>query len=109
MICGPKLCERWWMPACVRTSAKLSGKRSTKMARKIDSRLKINCTLVARTPLHVGGMGGSVDTDLALAVNGQGDFYIPGTSLAGALRGWLLTGADDMRRIDVERLWGYQK
>lgn len=79
------------------------------MARRIESRLKINCALIARTPLHVGGMDGSVDTDLALAVNGQGDFYIPGTSLAGALRGWLLAGADEARRKGIEHLWGYQK
>ncbi|HKV37962.1 MAG TPA: RAMP superfamily CRISPR-associated protein, partial [Blastocatellia bacterium] len=61
------------------------------MARRVDSRLRIRCTLVARTPLHVGGMGADVDTDLALAVNGAGDFYVPGTSLSGALRGWLMS------------------
>ena len=79
------------------------------MARKIDSRLKINLTLAARTPLHVGGMGANVDTDLALAVNGAGDYYIPGTSLAGALRGWLETRADKVALKQIRRLWGHQK
>ena len=79
------------------------------MARKIDSRLKINLTLAARTPLHVGGMGANVDTDLALAVNGAGDYYIPGTSLAGALRCWLETRADKVALKQIRRLWGHQK
>jgi CRISPR/Cas system CSM-associated protein Csm3 (group 7 of RAMP superfamily) len=77
--------------------------------RGVDSRLRISCTLVARTPLHVGGVGPSVDTDLALAVNGAGDFYVPGTSLTGALRGWLLAGAADQRRNEVKRVWGSQE
>lgn len=81
------------------------------MARKIDSRLKISLTLAARTPLHVGGMGASVDTDLALAINGAGDYYVPGTSLAGALRGWLLTRAldDQSAKEKIEALWGWQE
>lgn len=72
------------------------------MARKIHSRYKINGILTAMSPIHVGGLGGNVDTDLALAVNGKGDYYIPGTSLAGALRNW-------MEIIDIEStnfLWG---
>lgn len=79
------------------------------MARKIDSRLKISLSLAARTPLHIGGMGASVDTDLALAINGAGDYYVPGTSLAGALRGWLETRANDETLAKIRRLWGYQK
>ncbi len=72
------------------------------MARPIHTRWKIHGTLTAETPIHVGGMGGDADTDLALAVNGQGDYYIPGTSLAGALRGWM------GRSQDVNALWGFQ-
>lgn len=74
------------------------------MARKIHSRYKITGSLTALSPIHVGGLGGNVDTDLALAVNGKGEYYIPGTSLAGALRNW-------MEIIDSETtnfLWGYQ-
>jgi CRISPR/Cas system CSM-associated protein Csm3 (group 7 of RAMP superfamily) len=58
------------------------------MARKIHSRLKISGTLVAETPLHIGGFGESADTDLPLAQNGKGELYIPGTSIAGVLRSW---------------------
>lgn len=81
------------------------------MARKIESRLKIRLTLTARTPLHIGGMGSSVDTDLALALNGKGEYYIPGTSLAGALRGWLenRAGEDEGVKGKIRELWGYQK
>ena len=83
------------------------------MARQIESRLKITCTLIARTPIHVGGAGGNVDTDLALAVNGKGDLYIPGTSIAGAFRGWFETRAGDEENAEarkkIARLFGYQK
>lgn len=75
------------------------------MARKLHSKYKITGSLTAMSPIHVGGLGGNVDTDLALAVNGQGEYYIPGTSLAGALRAW-------MELIDptaTNYLWGEQK
>lgn len=58
------------------------------MARKINSRLKISGTLQAETPLHVGGYGADVDTDLPLARNGKNQLYIPGTSITGVLRTW---------------------
>jgi len=58
------------------------------MARKIKSRLRITGTLAAETPLHIGGYGDSPDTDLPLALNGKGDWYAPGTSIAGVLRSW---------------------
>ncbi|HEY0428568.1 MAG TPA: RAMP superfamily CRISPR-associated protein [Pyrinomonadaceae bacterium] len=58
------------------------------MARKINSRLRIYGTLQAETPLHVGGYGVDVDTDLPLARNGKGELYVPGTSLTGVLRAW---------------------
>jgi CRISPR/Cas system CSM-associated protein Csm3 (group 7 of RAMP superfamily) len=54
------------------------------MARKINSRLRINGTLQAETPLHVGVYGVDVDTDLPLARNGK----MPGTSITGVLRAW---------------------
>ncbi|NEO27100.1 MAG: hypothetical protein F6K03_09445 [Kamptonema sp. SIO4C4] len=75
------------------------------MARKIHTRWKINGTLTAETPLHVGGMGGDADTDLALAVNGRGNYYIPGTSLAGALRGWMGRSHNESQ---INQLWGFQ-
>src|SRR5216117_3113234 len=62
--------------------------RRLPMARNITGRLILRGTLVARTPLHVGGLGEDVDTDLPLARDGAGRLYAPGTSLAGALRQW---------------------
>jgi CRISPR/Cas system CSM-associated protein Csm3 (group 7 of RAMP superfamily) len=58
------------------------------MARRINSRLIIKGTLEAITPLHVGGYGADVDTDLPLARNGKNRLYVPGTSIAGVLRSW---------------------
>lgn len=82
------------------------------MARRIHTRWKINGTLKAETPIHVGGVGGDADTDLALAVNGHGNYYIPGTSLAGALRGWMSSpfGNEELQQLEnsVNQLWGFQ-
>ncbi|MEK6410288.1 MAG: RAMP superfamily CRISPR-associated protein [Acidobacteriota bacterium] len=76
------------------------------MARKIASRLRITGKLVACGPLHVGGAGGNADVDLALAENGQGKLYVPGTSLAGPLRAWLRQRVGDQ---EVNKVWGYQE
>lgn len=76
------------------------------MARKIHSRLKIKGTLVAETPLHIGGYGDSPDTDLPLAQNGKGEWYVPGTSIAGVLRNWILNNFNE--RI-VKDIFGFQK
>ncbi len=76
------------------------------MARDIYCRLHLKGTLVAQSPLHVGGYGDDVDTDLPLARDGAGQLYVPGTSLAGALRElteqlWGFTW--------VEQFWGFQR
>jgi hypothetical protein len=42
------------------------------MARNIKSRLKVKGHLVAISPIHVGGIGGNAQTDMALALNGKG-------------------------------------
>ncbi|MBW4671577.1 MAG: hypothetical protein KME60_30160 [Cyanomargarita calcarea GSE-NOS-MK-12-04C] len=76
------------------------------MARKIRARLKVIGTLVAQSPIHVGGMDGNPQVDLALATNGQGQYYIPGTSLAGALRGWMQQSF--VNKNILETLWGFQ-
>lgn len=75
------------------------------MARNIYSRIHLRGMLVTMSPLHVGGYGEDVDTDLPLARDGAGQLYVPGTSLAGALRELAerLFGADM-----VNRLWGHQ-
>lgn len=59
------------------------------MAREVVSRIRVTGTLIAESPIHVGGAGGNPLVDMVLAINGQGNYYIPGTSLAGALRAWI--------------------
>ncbi len=73
------------------------------MARRINSRLRIYGTLQAETPLHVGGYGVDVDTDLPLARNGKNQLYVPGTSITGVLRAWC-----ERNFGDVDSIFGYQ-
>ncbi len=58
------------------------------MARNLVTRYELTGTLVAATPMHVGGTGDDLVTDMPLAVDGTGRFYIPGTSLTGPIRAW---------------------
>jgi CRISPR/Cas system CSM-associated protein Csm3 (group 7 of RAMP superfamily) len=74
------------------------------MARRISSRLRLYGTLQAETPLHVGGYGVDVDTDLPLARNGKHELYVPGTSITGALRAWC-----ERNFGNVNSLFGFQK
>ncbi|MGA7496156.1 MAG: RAMP superfamily CRISPR-associated protein [Isosphaeraceae bacterium] len=76
------------------------------MARDIISRIRLRGTLIAQTPLHVGGHGDDVDTDLPLARDGAGELCIPGTSLAGALRQWCEQAFGE---AFVDQHWGFQK
>lgn len=76
------------------------------MARRIEKRLRISGELVACTPLHVGGRSDDVDSDLPLARDGQGRCYVPGTSVAGALREWCRAVWDDSL---VLATWGFQE
>jgi CRISPR/Cas system CSM-associated protein Csm3 (group 7 of RAMP superfamily) len=76
------------------------------MTRAIHARLKIEGELVTETPLHVGGYGESFETDMALARNGRGEFYIPGTSLTGSLRSWFQT---NFGKDETIRIWGFQE
>src|SRR4051812_23729086 len=103
--CGRWRCAPWSMPASALTSANWK-RGGFSMAREISSRFRLAGTLVAKTPSHVGGYGDDVDTDLPLARDGRGDLYVPGTSLAGALRQWCdrAFGAEFVRRH-----WGFQK
>jgi CRISPR/Cas system CSM-associated protein Csm3 (group 7 of RAMP superfamily) len=82
------------------------------MARELYSRIQIRGTLTTLTPLHVGGHGESADTDLPLAQNGRGDFYIPGTSITGVLRAWCQKNFDHIRipenRSLVDEIFGFQ-
>lgn len=71
----------------------------------IHSKIQVKGSLEVTRSLHVGGFGTSTNVDLPLAVNGQGQVYIPGTSLAGALRGWMARVFDE---AEVDALWGFQ-
>jgi CRISPR/Cas system CSM-associated protein Csm3 (group 7 of RAMP superfamily) len=75
------------------------------MARDVLCRFRLTGTLVAKTPLHVGGHGADVDTDLPLTRDGRGELYVPGTSIAGALRQWCEQAfGDDSMNVH----WGFQ-
>jgi len=84
------------------------------MARDTTIRYTLAGTLMCRTPLHIGGFGDDPDTDLPLARDGRGRCYVPGTSLAGALRQWCRRAFgnqphDPADPTDpVNRVWGYQ-
>lgn len=68
---------------------------------RLHARLRLAGTLIAMDPLHVGGEGLDPDTDMPLARNGQGQLYIPGSSLTGAIR-----DAAPMDEADELALWG---
>ncbi len=77
------------------------------MARKLARRLCIEATVTAAQPLHVGGYGDTLETDMPLAENGWGEIYLPGTSLAGVLRAWMdrhIAGSSAW----LKQLWGDQ-
>ena len=57
------------------------------MGRLLRSSIRVDGDLVATTPVHSGGPGESVLSDLPLAVDGKGTVYFPGTGIAGPLRG----------------------
>ena len=59
------------------------------MSRKIIAKASLRGILKAATPLSVGGTGAGEHVDIELATDGTGQCYIPGTSLAGAIRSWL--------------------
>lgn len=78
------------------------------MSRSISSKIKVECVLVAETPLSVGGMGGGEQVDLELAIDGRGRFYIPGSSIAGPLRYWTERFLVDGTKL-ADKMFGFQK
>lgn len=64
------------------------------MARETSQVLILEGELEALGPVHVGGADSGHESDMALAVDGLGRPYLPGTSLAGALRAWEGVGVD---------------
>ena len=81
------------------------------MSRRIVGKIKVKGTLVAQTPISVGGIGGGEHVDLELAEDGTGRCYVPGTSLAGPMRAWLMARLPrDGRPEDhpmIRALFGY--
>ncbi len=73
------------------------------MTRAIEQRFEISGQLVAETPISVAGLEGASTADMVLAVNGRGDYYLPGTSLAGPMRAWCL---DVLGEEPTRALWG---
>ncbi|WP_322760586.1 RAMP superfamily CRISPR-associated protein [Frankia sp. Cr2] len=72
--------------------------------RPMVRRLRVRGWLRLATPLHVGGLGDDPSVDLALAVDGQSRLYVPGTSLAGALRAFAARSIADAGVLDG--IWG---
>lgn len=60
------------------------------MSRVIAGKIYVSGELEAKTPISVGGAGGGIEADLTLAVDGEGRFYVPGSSLMGPLRHWVM-------------------
>lgn len=75
------------------------------MSRKIDRKIVVSGTLIASTPVAVGGIGQGEHVDLELAQDATGAYCIPGTSLAGPMRAWFEEQVDDQTLAD--RLFGY--
>ncbi len=68
------------------------------MGRPRQARLIVTGTLVAQSPLHVGGMRDGIESDMPLYRNGMGQVCIPGTSLAGPMREWMRNSFDTPAR-----------
>ncbi len=77
---------------------------AARTGRPMVRRLRVRGWLRLETPLHVGGLGGDPSVDLALALDGRSRLYVPGTSLAGALRAFAGRSIADEEVLDG--IWG---
>lgn len=77
---------------------------TSRTGRPMTSRIRVRGWLRTESPLHVGGLSGDPSDPLPLAVDGEGRLYVPGTSLAGALRSWMRGAGPEE---DLKRLWGF--
>lgn len=75
------------------------------MSRKLAEKWVIKGDLVAQTAVSVGGMGASGPVDLALAQDGRGRPFIPGTSLTGPFRRWVELNAG---QASADALFGFE-
>ncbi|MDR3355255.1 MAG: RAMP superfamily CRISPR-associated protein [Synergistaceae bacterium] len=86
------------------------------MSRGIAAKIKIEGCLAAGAPVSVGGVGAGDMVDIDLAVDGQGRYYIPGSSIAGPMRSWTETNltadvnGESLDGSDIaDKLFGYMK
>ncbi len=77
------------------------------MARQLDGKIEVAVKMKTETPVSVGGLSAGDAVDLEVAVNGKGEYYIPGTSLMGPLRARLEQVIGDKDKTNC--LFGYQK
>lgn len=78
------------------------------MSRVLSGKILLRGTLEAQCPISVNGAGRGSSGGLSLATNGAGNYYIPGTSLAGPLRHWLRTRIGGGETL-VKALFGYHE
>jgi len=76
------------------------------MARKLTGRICVTGTLHAIDALHVGSGEQDHRSDMALAVDGDGNLSVAGTGIAGALRAWCTRRFDESL---VKAVFGYQE
>lgn len=75
---------------------------------RLGGRILAGGCLRAVTPVSVGGLEGRVGVDLAVARDGHHRPYIPGPSLAGALRSQHPAVGEEAKATD-RALWGFQE
>ena len=86
------------------------------MSRSLAGKVYADARLLVEEPLHVGALADDLECDMPLQRDGCGRIFIPGTSLAGALRAWSYRrfgfDPDDHPDPDLRKLfngfWGYQ-
>ena len=76
------------------------------MSRLLHTRLILSGELEAKTPIHIGGAEEGIEIDMPLAENGEGSYYIPGTSLAGTIRAWCVRVLSVEMKGFQDRMWG---
>src|SRR5690606_26985245 len=64
-----------------------------RVGRRMTARIRARGWLRTESPLHVGGLGSDPSDALPIAVDGLGRLYVPGTTLAGVLRHWMVGAA----------------
>nr|WP_321500814.1 RAMP superfamily CRISPR-associated protein [uncultured Dethiosulfovibrio sp.] len=80
------------------------------MSRPIEGKIIVSGNLVAQTPLSVGGAALGEQVDLDLALNGRGEYYVPGSSLVGPMRSWMEAYIKGVRSYSaVQSFFGYQE